>query len=152
MNFTDFKKTISHTADKIVFVGLGNQARGDDAAGLMFLTELQKRSEYRKSVFINAGANPENYLEAILQSHPKLVVFIDAVDGIDSTAEMGWIEPADLDNARISTHAFNIALIEQYLKSCQRLEVKYFGLRSTDRKIGSPVSTHLLRALEQFFS
>ena len=80
MNFMDFKKSITIPANEIVFVGLGNEARGDDAAGLLFLRELKKREEYRTSNFIAARTNPENYLECILEFQPELVVFIDAAD------------------------------------------------------------------------
>lgn len=152
MNFTDFKKTINKPANQIVFVGLGNKARGDDAAGLLFLDELKKRMEFRASNFIEAQTNPENYLERILELHPELVVFIDAANVGKSPGDMGWIDKKDLDTARISTHAFNITMVEEYLKTHQALEVKYFGIRPKTTTVGHPVSDTVMHKIKVFFA
>lgn len=152
MNFTDFKKSFTAPANDVVFVGLGNEARGDDAAGLLFLRQLKKRMEFRGSNFIAAHTNPENYLECMLEFHPKLVVFIDAANVGKAPGDMGWIAPEDLDTARISTHAFNITMVEQYLKSRQTLDVKYFGIRPETTAMGQPVSDAVKQKLELFFS
>jgi len=151
MNFTDFKKSINIPANEIVFVGLGNEARGDDAAGLLFLRQLRKRIEYRMSNFITAKTNPENYLECILEFHPELVVFIDTANVGKSPGDMDWIAPENLDTARISTHAFNITMVEQYLKSHQSIEVKYFGIHPETTTMGHPVSDVVKNRIEMFF-
>ena len=151
MNFTDFKRTINNPVNHIVFVGLGNEARSDDAAGLLFLDELKKCVEYRTANFIKAGINPENYLERILECHPELVVFIDAADVGKAPGEMGWIDPENLDTAQISTHAFNITMVEQYLKLNQAMEVKYFGIQPETTTMGQPVSVAVKRGLAMFF-
>jgi len=152
MNFTDFKRRINKPANEILFVGLGNEARGDDAAGLLFLRELKKRMDYRTSNYIEAKTNPENYLERILEFHPELVVFIDAADVGKIPGDMGWIAPEDLDTARISTHAFNITMVEQYLKSHQPLEVKYFGIKPESTTAGHAVSDTVKHKIEMFFA
>ena len=151
MNFTDFKKEINIPARVIVFVGLGNETRGDDAAGLLFLRALKKRMDYRQSNFIEAGTNPENHLERILELHPELVVFIDAAHIDKAAGEMAWIDSKDLDTARISTHAFNMTMVENYLKSHASLQVKYFGIQPESTSVGHPVSDTVRLKLEMFF-
>ncbi len=151
MNFTDFKKALNKPARQIVFVGLGNETRGDDAAGLLFLRELKKRMDFHASHFIEAKTNPENYLERILELHPELVVFIDAADVGKEPGDMGWIDKNDLDSARISTHAFNITMVEEYLKANQSLEVKYFGIRPESKSMGHAVSDTVKHRIEMFF-
>ena len=135
-----------------MFVGLGNKARSDDAAGLLFLDELKKRTEFQQSSFINAGTNPENYLERILEYQPELVVFIDAAEVGKVPGDMDWIDREYLDTARISTHAFNISMVEDYLKFNQSLDVKYFGIRPETTTMGQPVSEAVKQSLEMFFS
>ncbi len=151
MNFTDFTNSLNTPANDIVFVGLGNKARGDDAAGLLFLRQLKKRMEFRTSNFIAAHTNPENYLECMLEFHPKLVVFIDAATVGKAPGDMHWIAPEDLDTARISTHAFNITMVEQYLKAHQTMEVKYFGIKPKTTTMGQPVSDVVKHKIEMFF-
>ncbi|MBN1561359.1 hydrogenase maturation protease [candidate division KSB1 bacterium] len=152
MNFMDFKKAIQKPAHRIVFLGLGNIARGDDAAGLLFMRELKKRLEFRASNFIEAQTNPENYLERILELHPELVVFVDAANVGKAPGDMGWIDSKDLDTARISTHAFNITMVEEYLKTHQVLEVKYFGIRPETTTMGHRISDTVKHQIELFFA
>ena len=151
MNFMDFKKALGKPARQIVFVGLGNETRGDDAAGLLFCRELKKRMDFHASNFIEAKTNPENHLERILEMHPELVVFIDAAEVGKAPGDMGWIAPEDLDTARISTHAFNITMVEEYLKANQSLEVKYFGIRPERTTVGHPMSDAVKHRIEMFF-
>jgi hydrogenase maturation protease len=152
MNFSAFRDALPYPPEEIVFVGLGNMARGDDAAGLLFLRELRKRNEFRTSHFIDAGTNPENYLQKILDFLPRLVVFIDAARCNRSFGEMFWIETADLDTAAISTHAFSIRMIEEYLKANSALQVKYFGIQPEITVPGSPVSACVKQSLDHFFN
>ncbi len=151
MIFTDFKKALNKPARQIVFVGLGNETRGDDAAGLLFCRELKNRMDFHASHFIEAKTNPENHLERILELHPELVVFIDAADVGKEPGDMGWIDRDDLDTARISTHAFNITMVEQYLKAHQTMEVRYFGIRPERKTVGHPVSDKVKHKIELFF-
>ena len=79
MNFTTFKNALNqYRPSDIVFVGLGNEYRGDDAAGLIFFDRLRESQQFEFSHFVLARTNPENHLEEILSYKPKLVVFIDA--------------------------------------------------------------------------
>ena len=117
----------------------------------MFLRELKKRNDYRASKFIEAKTNPENFLERILEFNPKLVVFIDAANIGETPGDMNWIDAGELDTARISTHAFNITMIEEYLKARQSVDVKYFGITPETTRFGYPASDAIKRRIQMFF-
>lgn len=152
MNFNEFRDALPFPAEEIVFVGLGNSARGDDAAGLLFLRELKKTPDFTTGHFIEAGTNPENYLQKILDYFPRLVVFIDTARCGRPAGGMFWIDTADLDTAAISTHAFSIRMIEEYLKAHAPLQVKYFGIQPETTSPCSPVSACVKQSLDQFFA
>jgi len=152
MNFRDFKRGLDVAAEKIVFVGLGNESRGDDAAGLFFLQKLKEQAEFKAATFIGAGTNPENYLQQILEAQPSLVVFIDAADWGAPRGEMRWIDPAELDHIQISTHAFSIQLVEKYLKSHQAMDTKYFSIQYGSMKPGEGLSDELKERIMVFFT
>ena len=81
MNFKTLDILLSkYNKKEIVFVGLGNTDRGDDASGIIILQKLQNIPDYSKCHFIDAGKNPENHLQKILDYDPKIVVFIDSTD------------------------------------------------------------------------
>ena len=151
MNFSEFLQALIAAPADIVFVGLGNLARGDDAAGLLLLGELNKRRELGAAHFIDAGTNPENVLQQILDFAPKLVVFIDAVRATGTAGEMRWIEPHDLDSAAISTHAFSIRMIEEYLKANAPMEVGYLGIIPQSTRIGEGLSPAVRQSIDRFF-
>lgn len=152
MNFSEFRQALPFASADMVFVGLGNLARGDDAAGLLLLGELKSRRELDGAHFIDAGTNPENVLQLILDFAPRLVVFIDAVNSAGMPGEMMWLEPHDLDSAAISTHAFSIRMIEEYLKANAPLEVKYFGIVSQSTRVGERLSPAVQESIQRFFN
>ncbi|MEJ2543110.1 MAG: hypothetical protein P8Y99_03500 [Calditrichaceae bacterium] len=79
MNLYDFENALKdYPINKIAFIGLGNPLRGDDAAGLIFLNRLHALNKFKEAWFIEAGTNPENYLQQIVDCPASLVVFIDA--------------------------------------------------------------------------
>ena len=152
MNFSDFKNELSEFPwHDIVFVGLGNELRGDDGAGLYFIDLLQGQSGSAQSHFIKAGANPENYLEQILACRSRAVVFIDAARFGGQPGEVRWLEPSAIDTLRISTHAFSIKMVEAYLQANQNLEYKYLGIEPRSTEFGKGLSCELKSALQRFF-
>ena len=81
MNFDNLKKDLAfYPVDKIVFVGLGNPLRRDDAAGLIILEKISISRHFKNAHFIKAYTTPESHLEEILNYHPEIVVIIDAAD------------------------------------------------------------------------
>jgi len=152
MNFSDFKNELSEFPwHDIVFVGLGNELRGDDGAGLYFIDLLQGQSGSAQSHFIKAGANPENYLEQILACRSRAVVFIDAARFGGQPGELRWLEPSAIDTLNISTHAFSIKMVEAYLQAHQDLDYKYLGIEPRSTDFGTRLSSEIKTALERFF-
>ena len=106
MNFTTFKSALSKYKNRdIVFVGLGNDYMGDDAAGLVFYDRLRESPLFELSHFVLARTNPENHLEEILSYSPKLIVFMDAARFGGLPGDMKWLEPKQVKEVKISTHA-----------------------------------------------
>lgn len=151
MNFKEFVTPLL-SADQIVFVGLGNESRGDDAAGLLFLNELRKQIRFKSATMINAGSNPENVLQPILDAQPAMVVFIDATNWGGLPGEMRWIDRSELDQIRISTHAFSIQMVEQYLKAHQPMQIRYLGIQYGSIHPGDAISEPIINSIRSFFN
>ncbi len=153
MNFEEFSSALHcYKASKLVFVGLGNEYRNDDAAGLLFLRELKAVYWFKDSYFIRAERNPENFLEIILRYDPKAVVFIDAADWGGFPGNIRWLEKDEISGIKFSTHTFSINLIEQYLSSYKELDFFYLGIQIADQEPGTNVSPQIQDALKQFFN
>lgn len=152
MNFSTLDKLLlKYNKKEIVFVGLGNPDRGDDAAGLILLEELEKITGYSDSTFINAGKNPENHLQQILDHDPKIVIFIDSTESNKKPGTISLIESEKIDNFDFSTHTFSISLIEKYLLNYKKLEIIYIGIQPKLMKYGNEISTAVKNGIQEFF-
>lgn len=152
MNFMDLRADLhSFPNESITFTGLGNRQRSDDAAGLVLMELIRERAIFPGARFISAGTTPENCLEQILSSKPGLVVFIDACDFGGDPGDVRWLEPGEIENAGISTHAYAITLIEKYLNLERKVDCRYLGIQPGNTRIGENLSPEMLRPINEFF-
>ena len=152
MNFTHLINRLSrYVNDKIVFVGLGNETRGDDLAGLLFIDSLKKSKFFSESKFINAGKNPENYLQEILEYKPEAVVFIDTADWGGKPGDISFLESDSISNVDFSTHTFSIKLVEQYLLISMQMDFVYIGVQPVTTEFGKKISFQVSQSIKEFF-
>ena len=153
MNFTQLTDRLSkYNSNKIAFVGLGNELRGDDLAGLVFIEALKTKTVFNKSKFIIAGKNPENYLQEILDYNPEAVVFIDAADFLGEPGEISLLESDSLANIDFSTHAYSIKLIEKFLSLNRQIDFIYIGIQPKTTELGKEMSSQVNHAIKEFFT
>lgn len=153
MNFTEVINALhSYEKSRIVFVGLGNTSRGDDSAGLDLLERIKKTDYFPAKNFIAAERNPENYLEVILELEPDAVLFIDAADWQGPAGGIKLLDRNEIDALSVSTHAYSIALIENYLNINRRIDCFYLGIQKHGTKPGDKLSEFVQKALNDFFS
>ena len=152
MNFNAFQNQLkSYTKDQLVFVGLGNPMRGDDGSGLIFLRLLAESGQYSRSCFIEAGTNPENDLQKIVDFKGKAVIFIDAADFNGTPGEIRWLDKDSLTRLQISTHAYSITLVERYILHFHPYVFFYLGIQPESKHFGEGLSETLARSVHSFF-
>jgi hydrogenase 3 maturation protease len=140
-----------YSPSEIIFVGIGNDDRCDDAAGILFLDMLRFNPKFRTSHFINAGTNPENHLQQIFTARGKIVIFVDAVIDNNISDEVFFLNPEEADNIKISTHSFSLKLVEEFLLAEQKLIFKYLCIKGYNNGFGNNLSPELQRSIEDFF-
>lgn len=153
MNLNDFKNTlISYPVNKIIFIGLGNPLRSDDGAGLIFLKRLKASGQFRQAYFIEAGTNPENYLQKVLDCPVNLVVFIDAVNRGGKPGEISWLSENQIGKTAISTHTYSIKMVENYLLAQRPFDFRYLVIEPENMELGEGLSDSVKRSLDEFFN
>ncbi len=136
---------------KILFVGLGNRLRSDDGAGLVLLQEIKKQKEFGKSNFIFAEKNPENYLQQMISYNPQIVIFVDAVNVSESPGAISFLLSEQIESTGISTHAFSIKLIEEYLLNERQIEFRYLCIQPRSTRFHGKVSPIICQRIQEFF-
>ena len=113
-------------SDRIVFVGVGNRSRGDDATGPMIIDRLDRHVPNA----IDAGPAPENVTGAIKKLKPRAIVFIDALifkDLPPGTPQIVEIE--DIRHLGESTHTLSLDVVMEYLKIETGADVFMIGVQ-----------------------
>ena len=86
-------------AAKVTIMGIGNDLKADDGIGPYVIEQLQNRNPSHIEL-INASTVPENFLSHLIESHPQLILLIDAalmqtdpgtIQLIDKLIQIAWI-------------------------------------------------------------
>jgi len=152
MNFEEFRVSLAgRRPDQMALVGLGNPYRGDDAAGLILFDRLKNSPALMGARFIRAEANPENHLQEILDGGAGLVVFIDAARFGGRPGEIVWVEEDRIDSASVSTHAFSLRAVIDFLRLHRPFGFKVLAIQSGATGFGAALSPAVRLGVETFF-
>ncbi len=144
-----------HPRPKVAILGIGNELRGDDAAGVIVARELNNArnglpnpSGAHKTLIIEAGAAPEAFTGQLRRFDPDLVIMIDAAQLNEPPGTIRVIEWQDTIGLSASTHSLPLNVIAQYLISELRCEVIIIGLQSEANAFDTPLSPSMRRAVD----
>ena len=144
------RKKLEH-AQKIVVVGIGNELRGDDAAGLLVAERLEKRilkSAKARIAVVMGGSAPENVTGFIRSHNPSHVILVDAAELGEKSGTVRVIDPKQVGSILFSTHTLPLTLMVSYLKHELGCEVIVIGIQPANTDFGAVVSKEIAGAAE----
>lgn len=134
-------------------VGVGNELRGDDAAGVLVARRLGEALGAGCTGdtlhVVETGPVPENYIGRILQDQPHQVVFCDAIDFGGTPGEWRVFEMDDLSGASVSTHNPPLALLSRVLTAEGVKDILIVGIQPKQTSFGSSCSSEVLTAVQE---
>jgi hydrogenase 3 maturation protease len=148
---------------KTAFVGVGQELRGDDAAGILAVRALEQALAPRRKTsgpdpkeaaripalfFFEAGPLPEASAGPLRRFGPEMVIFLDAADMGEKPGAARWIEPDEIGGFSGSTHTFPMSGYAQYLASELGCRVAVLGIQPKQMEFDSPVSEEIRRTIE----
>jgi hydrogenase 3 maturation protease len=152
MNFTHLTDELSkYQDDRIVFVGLGNELRADDGAGLKLVERLKSKKEFKNSHFILAERNPENHLQEIISYNPQIVIFVDAADWNGNAGDIKIFNDEEVSQSGFSTHTFSIKMIKDFLLNHQQMDFMFIGNQPLTTNFSEGLSPQVKKKLDEFF-
>lgn len=149
MHLTD--ELSKYDKNRIVFVGLGNELREDDGAGLELVERLKSKKEFHTSHFIIARRNPENHLQAILNYNPQIVIFIDAAKWNGNPGEIKKFNEHEITQTDFSTHTFSIKMIQEFLLNHRQMDFMFLGIQPLSTSFRQGLSDTIKNQIEAFF-
>ncbi|MHA1343187.1 MAG: hydrogenase maturation protease [Promethearchaeota archaeon] len=98
-------------ANKVVFMGIGEEKLTDDAVGVYIVTELLDYSNER-FLFINAGIDPMSRIDDVVSYNPSHLVIIDTCSMNSEPGTVAIIERENIfEYIPISTHTIPIHIV-----------------------------------------
>jgi hydrogenase maturation protease len=98
-------------ATKIVFMGIGEEKLSDDGVGPYIISELLDFSN-EKFLFINAGVDPMNRMDEIVNYHASHLIIIDTCTLKKAPGTIAIIERKNIkESVPISSHTIPIHVV-----------------------------------------
>jgi len=129
---------------KVIVLGIGNELRGDDAAGILFVKKLKKNKRYR---CYDCGTAPENFIGRVEKEMPDLVLLVDAAD---FEGEPGSVLITDPKSAvgMVSTHSVPLSIMTKILEE-SGIECVLVGIKPKSTEFGGEMSAVVKKKVEE---
>lgn len=140
------------TPEKLAIVGVGNTAKGDDAAGVRAAEALARLEgtgpNPRLKVFV-AHEAPENFTGAVRDFGASHVLILDAAAGGFRPGTVFLVDPAAVPDEDVSTHRTPLSALVLYLEKTGGCRVVVLGMEPESLVAGAGLSPAVRRAVDQ---
>ena len=137
---------------RIAVLGVGNELRSDDAAGVLVARAFSQRecvTHADRVLIIEAGHAPENRTGELRRFAPDAVLIIDAADMGEEPGAVQWIPEESIDGMSASTHSLPLSMLARYLVLELNCTVKLLGIQLGSNDVGERVSLPVLQAVDE---
>ncbi|HYA48101.1 MAG TPA: hydrogenase 3 maturation endopeptidase HyCI [Burkholderiales bacterium] len=138
--------------ERLAVLGVGNTARGDDAAGVRAAEGLAALAAAgampRLKVFVTHEV-PENFTGAVREFGPSHVLVIDAVAAGSPPGTVFIVDPAAVPEEDLSTHRTPLSTLAGYLERTVGCRAVILGIEPAAFAAGTPLSPAVRRAVER---
>jgi hydrogenase 3 maturation protease len=150
---------------RLALIGVGQELRGDDAAGVLLIRRLMDSVRVAASppgtpaiheeplssapLLFEAGSLPEASAGPLRRYQPEWVVFMDSAEMGEPPGTIRWLEPSEAEGFAGSTHTFPIGGLCKYLASELGCRAGILGIQPKNLEFDSPVSEEVLQAIEE---
>jgi hydrogenase 3 maturation protease len=132
--------------EKVVFVGVGNRYRCDDAIGPLIIDMLKEQFPNA----IDAGPTPEDVTGEVRRLTPEAVIFIDALFMKDLPPGTPVITDIDeIQSYGGLTHTYSIDIVMEYLKNETHADLFMIGVQPGRIADGEKLSPGIGEAIEK---
>ncbi len=138
-------------------MGIGQELRGDDAAGLEIARRIHRRQRARPPaatfpltlLAIEGGPAPENCTGTLRRFGPDLVILADAALMDEAPGAICWLDWQDTTGLSASTHSLPPYLLARYLTTELGAQVALLGIQPGQNAVGDPLSPAVRRAVAE---
>ncbi len=143
-------------AKRVVLVGVGNPARGDDAAGVLIaqkieaaLLENKKQTlRFEKIDVVIAEDVIENYTGKIRKLRPTHIIIVDACMSGNLPGAVSIVDQSKIDDGEVSTHRLPLTMAIEYFKQELHAKTVLLGIEPQEITCEETISAVIKDAIE----
>ena len=124
-------------------MGVGNDLRRDDSAGLLVVRALLENEGVANMpdlLVLEGGSAPENHTGKIRAFQPELVLFIDAAQMNATPGTIKWIPLDSIDGMSASSHSLPLSVLAHFLTLEFDCKVAILGIQPEQNGIGGKLN------------
>ena len=147
-----FKRDDPTGLPRICLIGVGNDLRGDDSAGLIVARQLSADARFNSTpnlLILEGGPAPENQTGKLRAFRPELVLFIDAAHLDEPPGTIQLIRLESIDGMSASSHSLPLSILARYIISEFDCEVEVLGIQPTQNEVDSELSSPVHAAVDE---
>lgn len=134
---------------RVAIVGIGNELRNDDAAGVMVARNLLRYENPGHALILRAGHAPENFTKELRTYSPQLVLMVDAADMGKTPGSVSLIPFEQIDGMTASTHSLPLSMLSRYLVLELHCPVVIVGIQPRSNDVGETVSPEVRHTVDE---
>ena len=131
-------------------MGVGNDLRGDDSAGLAAVREIIARgTPCGHFLALEGGPAPENVTAALRRFQPEQVIFLDAAHMDEPPGTVRWIELNTIDGMSASSHSLPLSILAEFIEMEFGCAVTVLGIQPEQNEVMEDLSAPVRRAVDE---
>jgi len=139
---------------RLAVLGIGTELRGDDAAGILLVRQLQAMvaaQPFGSLVFegFEGGNAPENATGFISAFKPTHILLVDAAEIGAPAGECREIPGEEIPDVCFSTHTLPLKIIIDYLKQATGAVVAVIGIQPASLDFGRQPTSEIKDGVER---
>ena len=140
--------TRNEPASRVAVLGVGQELRGDDAAGLVVVRELMTRlPTVDNLLLLDTGPAPEAFTGRLREFGPDWVLFVDAADMDAEAGTVAWISDEEITGLSASTHTLPVSVMAKYLLAQFGCKIALLGIQPAQTELEAPLSAPVAQAV-----
>ncbi len=135
--------SLLQNSKRIAVLGVGNEDKGDDGAGVEFVKILRAKIKSPDLLLTEAGKTPENFTGEIKRFKPDLTLLVDAADFGGRPGEVILASPDMIKGASFSTHSLPLSVLAEYIQRETGSTVLLLGIQPKQIELGAELSAEV---------
>jgi len=131
---------------KPIIIGMGNELRGDDAAGIQLVQKLQQMGYPSTLVVFDT---PENYLQKIAAMEGDARLWVDIINWDSAPGDYKIFLPDEIQHFAVSTHNYSPTVLIEYLAPQRAIPDYFLGIQPQNLSLGSKISEPVQRTIKK---